>query len=97
VHTSPGAASDINEVGNLVDWYGAEVAVHLVHFGGGMSGHIKLISQRFFDWISAGKRVYTNLTLGDRVRAPLAGLRNRMSRHRARPDSFRQRPAMGRS
>jgi hypothetical protein len=40
VHTSPGAASDTNEVGNLVDWYGDEVAVHLVHFGGGMSGHI---------------------------------------------------------
>jgi predicted TIM-barrel fold metal-dependent hydrolase len=62
VHTSPGAASDINEVGNLVDRYGDEVAVHLVHFGGGMSGHIKLISQRFFDWISAGKRVYTDMS-----------------------------------
>jgi predicted TIM-barrel fold metal-dependent hydrolase len=62
VHTSPGAASDIDEVGHLVDWYGDDVAVHLVHFGGGMSGHIKLAGGRFFDWIAAGKRVYTDLS-----------------------------------
>lgn len=62
VHTSPGSASDINEVGELVEAYGDDVAVHLVHFGGGMSGHIKLISSRFFDWIAAGKRVYTDLS-----------------------------------
>ena len=60
VHTSPGAASDIDQVGHLVDWYGDEVAIHLVHLGGGMSGHIKLIGGRFFDWIAAGKRVYTD-------------------------------------
>jgi len=62
VHTSPGAASDIDEVGHLVDWYADRVPVHLVHFGGGMSGHIKLIGSRFFDWIAAGKRVYTDLS-----------------------------------
>lgn len=62
VHTSPGAASDIDQVGNLVEWYGDEVAVHLVHFGGGMSGHIKLVSHRFFDWVEAGKQVYTDLS-----------------------------------
>ncbi|MHC5907357.1 amidohydrolase family protein [Streptomyces sp. S6] len=62
VHTSPGAASDIDEVGRLVDWYADQVAVHLVHFGGGMSGHIKLAGSRFFDWITAGKRVYTDLS-----------------------------------
>jgi uncharacterized protein len=62
VHTSPGAASDINEVGRLVEWYGDDVAVHLVHFGGGVSGHIKLAGSRFFDWVSAGKRVYTDLS-----------------------------------
>ncbi|MFJ2241324.1 amidohydrolase family protein [Streptomyces sp. NPDC087859] len=62
VHTSPGAASDIDEVGNLVDWYGDQVPVHLVHFGGGMSGHIKLVGSRFFDWIEGGKRVYTDLS-----------------------------------
>lgn len=60
IHTSPGAASDIDQVGQLVDLYADEVPVHLVHFGGGMSGHIKLIGSRFFDWIEAGKRVYTD-------------------------------------
>ncbi|NEK85104.1 amidohydrolase family protein [Blastococcus saxobsidens] len=60
VHTSPGAASDIDQVGRLVDRYADDVAVHLVHMGGGMSGHIKLIGQRFFEWIAAGKRVYTD-------------------------------------
>jgi predicted TIM-barrel fold metal-dependent hydrolase len=62
VHTSPGAASDIDEVGNLVDAYADRVAVHLVHYGGGVSGHIKLTGSRFFDWIAAGKRVYTDLS-----------------------------------
>jgi predicted TIM-barrel fold metal-dependent hydrolase len=60
VHTSPGAASDIDQVGKLVDRYADDVAVHLVHMGGGMSGHIKLIGQRFFAWVAAGKRVYTD-------------------------------------
>ena len=27
-----------------------------------MSGHIKLAGSRFFDWIAAGKRVYTDLS-----------------------------------
>jgi predicted TIM-barrel fold metal-dependent hydrolase len=62
VHTSPGAASDIDRVGELVDRYGDHVKIHLVHFGGGMSGHIKLIGSRFFDWIAAGKQVYTDLS-----------------------------------
>ncbi len=62
VHTSPGAASDIDEVGHLVEWYADQVAVHLVHFGGGVSGHIKLAGHRFFDWAAAGKRVYTDLS-----------------------------------
>jgi len=62
VHTSPGAASDIDQVGKLVDRFGDDVRLHLVHFGGGMSGHIKLIGSRFFDWVAAGKRVYTDLS-----------------------------------
>jgi predicted TIM-barrel fold metal-dependent hydrolase len=62
VHTSPGAASDIDRVATLVDRYGDATAIHLVHFGGGMSGHIKLIGSRFFDWIEAGKQVYTDLS-----------------------------------
>lgn len=62
VHTSPGAASDVDEIGHLVERYGDAVALHLVHFGGGASGHIKLAGGRFFDWIAAGKRVYTDLS-----------------------------------
>ena len=62
VHTSPGAASDISSVAFLVETYADTVDLHLVHFGGGMSGHIKLIGSLFFDWIAAGKRVYTDLS-----------------------------------
>jgi uncharacterized protein len=62
IHTSPGGSSDINEIGKLVERYGDDHKIHLVHFGGGMSGHIKLIGGRFFDWITAGKQVYTDLT-----------------------------------
>lgn len=60
VHTSPGGASDIDLVGLLVDRYADDVRIHLVHLGGGVSGHIKLIGGRFFDWVEAGKRVYTD-------------------------------------
>lgn len=60
VHTSPGGASDVDEVGRLVERYGDDVAIHLVHLGGGMSGHIKLVGHLFFDWVAAGKRVYTD-------------------------------------
>ncbi len=60
IHTSPGAASDIDQVATLVERYADDVRIHLVHLGGGMSGHIKLISGLFFDWITAGKRVYTD-------------------------------------
>jgi predicted TIM-barrel fold metal-dependent hydrolase len=60
VHTSPGAASDIDQVGHLVEEYGDDVKIHLVHLGGGMSGNMKLIGGRLFDWIAAGKKVYTD-------------------------------------
>ena len=60
VHTSTGGASDIDQIGALVDRYGDEVKIHLVHLGGGVSAHIKLIGHRFFDWIGAGKQVHTD-------------------------------------
>jgi uncharacterized protein len=60
VHTSTGGASDIDQIGALVDRYGDDVKIHLVHLGGGVSAHIKLIGHRFFDWIEAGKQVYTD-------------------------------------
>ncbi|GAB6898823.1 amidohydrolase family protein [Kineosporia succinea] len=62
VHTSPGGASDIDEIGKLVERYADDVKLHLVHLGGGMSGHMKLIGGRFFDWIDQGKQVYTDLS-----------------------------------
>lgn len=60
VHTSPGGGSDIDRVGELVQRYGDDTPIHLVHLGGGASGHIKLVGGRFFDWIEAGKQVYTD-------------------------------------
>ena len=60
VHTSPGAASDITQIAQLVERYADDVRMHLVHMGGGMSGHIRLINSLFFDWIEAGKQVYTD-------------------------------------
>jgi len=60
VHTSPGAASDVDRIATLVDRYGDDTKIHLVHLGGGMSGHLKLVGGLFFDWIEAGKQVYTD-------------------------------------
>ena len=60
VHTSTGGASDIDQIGSLVDRYGDDVKIHLVHLGGGVSAHIKLIGSRLFDWIESGKQVYTD-------------------------------------
>lgn len=60
IHTSPGGTSDIDQIGTLVEKYGDTTKIHLVHLGGGMSGHLKLISGRLFDWIESGKQVYTD-------------------------------------
>ena len=60
IHTSTGGASDIDHIGALVERYGDDVKIHLVHLGGGVSAHIKLIGSRLFDWIEAGKQVYTD-------------------------------------
>lgn len=60
IHTSPGAASDVDQVGTLVERYARDVRLHLVHLGGGMSGHLKLIGGRLFDWIERGLQVYTD-------------------------------------
>jgi predicted TIM-barrel fold metal-dependent hydrolase len=60
IHTSSGGASDIDKIGSLVERYGDGVKIHLVHLGGGVSAHIKLIGSRLFDWIEAGKQVYTD-------------------------------------
>lgn len=60
-HTSPGGSSDINNYIPMVEKYGKRVKIHLVHFGGGVSGHIRLVP-RFLDWVEQGYRVYTDTT-----------------------------------
>lgn len=61
LHTSPGGASDIGKYIPLIERYGKRVKLHLVHFGGGASGHIRLVP-RFLDWVAAGYRLYTDTT-----------------------------------
>ena len=60
-HTSPGGASDISNFIPLVERYGRRVKLYLVHFGGGVSGHIRLVP-RFLDWVEEGYKVYTDTT-----------------------------------
>lgn len=60
-HTSPGGNSDLNNYIPMVEKYGKDVKIHLVHFGGGVSGHIRLVP-RFLDWIEQGYKVYTDTT-----------------------------------
>ena len=60
-HTSPGGASDLNNYIPLVEQYGKRIKIYLVHFGGGVSGHIRLVP-RFLDWVEQGYRVYTDTT-----------------------------------
>jgi len=60
-HTSPGGASDINNFVPLIEKYGKRIKIYLVHFGGGVSGHIKLVP-KFLDWVEQGYRVYADTT-----------------------------------
>ena len=58
-HTSAGGNSDINNFIPMVEEYGKRVKIHLVHFGGGVSGHIKLVP-KFLQWVKDGYKVYTD-------------------------------------
>jgi predicted TIM-barrel fold metal-dependent hydrolase len=60
-HTSAGGTSDINNFIPLVEQYGERIKIYLVHFGGGVSGHIRLVPQ-FLDWVEEGYRVYCDTT-----------------------------------
>jgi uncharacterized protein len=60
-HTSAGGSSDINNFVPLVERYGKRIKIYLVHFGGGASGHIKLVP-RFLDWVEQGYQVYCDTT-----------------------------------
>ena len=58
-HTCPGGNSDINNFIPLVERYGKRCKIYLVHFGGGVSGHIKLVP-KFLQWVEQGYKVYTD-------------------------------------
>ena len=60
-HTSPGGNSDIGNFIPMIEKYGKRVRIYLVHFGGGVSGHIRLVP-KFLDWVEEGYRVYTDTT-----------------------------------
>jgi uncharacterized protein len=58
-HTSAGGSSDLNNFIPLIERYGKRVKMYLVHFGGGVSGHIRLVP-KFLDWVEEGYRLYTD-------------------------------------
>lgn len=60
-HTSPGGASDVSNFIPMVEKYGKRIKIYLVHFGGGVSGHIRLVP-KFLDWVEQGFKVYTDTT-----------------------------------
>jgi len=61
IHTSPGGGSDISNALELVKKYGKGVKIHLVHMGGFVSGHIKLVP-KFINLVKEGYQVYTDTT-----------------------------------
>lgn len=60
-HTSPGGGSDISNYIPMIEKYGKRVKIYLVHFGGGVSGHIRLVP-KFLDWVEQGYKVYADTT-----------------------------------
>jgi uncharacterized protein len=61
IHTSPGGNSDISKAIPFVEKYGKRAKIHLVHMGGGVSGHIKLVP-KFIEMVQQGFKVYTDCT-----------------------------------
>ncbi|WP_424769208.1 amidohydrolase family protein [Paenibacillus sp. sgz302251] len=74
-HTSPGAGSDITGFFELIKRWGKDLKIHLVHMGGGVSGHIRLLSH-WKELIEGGYRVYldTSWAIGFAVRKLLQDL-----------------------
>lgn len=58
-HTSVGGNSDISGFFELIKRYGKDLKIHLVHMGGGVSGHIRLIAH-WRELIEGGYRVYVD-------------------------------------
>lgn len=59
IHTSPGGGSDIDNALALIRQYGQRNKIHVVHMGGGVSGHIKFVP-RFFELVEEGYQIYTD-------------------------------------
>ncbi len=59
IHTSPGGGSDMDNALAMVRQFGKRNKIHLVHMGGGVSGHIKFVP-RFFELIEEGHKIYTD-------------------------------------
>ncbi|RRJ67281.1 amidohydrolase [Paenibacillus oralis] len=74
-HTSPGGGSDITGFFEIIKRWGKDLKIHLVHMGGGVSGHIRLLSQ-WRDLIEGGYNVYldTSWAIGFAVRKLLQEL-----------------------
>jgi hypothetical protein len=69
-HTSAGGTSDINNFVPLVEKYGKRIKIYLVHFGGGVSGHIKLVRS---SWTGSSRDIASTATRPGRSASALAG------------------------
>ena len=92
-HTSPGGNSDINNFIPMVEAYGKRCKIYLVHFGGGVSGHIKLVP-KFLQWVRGRLQGLHRHLVGDRLRRALAADGDREARRRRRPRVLRLRRAV---
>lgn len=58
-HSSSGGGSDISNYYRFVEKYGKRIRIHIIHLGGGVSGHIKMVP-KFIKWVKEGYQVYTD-------------------------------------
>ena len=80
----------------MVEAYGKRVKIHLVHFGGGVSGHIKLVPK----FLAVGEGRLQGLhrhLVGRRLRRPLAAGGDREAGRRRRPGASSARTSRGRT
>ncbi len=58
-HSSSGGNSDISNYYNFLEKYGKRIRIHVIHLGGGVSGHIKMVP-KFIQWLKDGYKIYTD-------------------------------------
>jgi len=61
MHTSPAGGSDISNELEFIKEFGKRIKIYVVHFGGGVSGHIKY-EPVFLDLVRDGYKVYGDFT-----------------------------------